>query len=169
MRVPHRQSRCLRVGCPWADGTVAAGAGAHPGARARCRARSAAGRDERAKLRSFLQRLLSLTEATAPGGSGPVVSVVRTLAQQAQFDGPLRLIGGPPSVSDLATFSTHHLHSLSQLLNTLHDPKDAADVPIARRDTPPLARRGALLRCGALLWRGALLRGAVRCCGAVRR
>ena len=75
-----------------------------------------------ATLRNYLQQLLELTEQSLPNGQGPVASVVRTLVQQAQFDGPLRLIGGPPSVTDIATFTTH-LSSLTQLLNTLHDQK----------------------------------------------
>ena len=92
------------------------------------------------QLRNYLEQLLALTDNSLPGGQGPVASVVRTLVQQAQFDGPLRLIGGPPSVSDIATFYTH-LHSLSQLLNTLHDPKGAP---------PPATREHRLQHARAL-------------------
>jgi len=48
-------------------------------------------------------------------------SVIRMLVSLAQLDGPLRMLGGPPSPCDLGTFS-QHLSALANQLNTLHDP-----------------------------------------------
>lgn len=85
-------------------------------------------------LRQALEQVLQLVNSNAAVGNSAVGSVARSLIQHAQFEGPLRLIGGPPTpCADLQTFMQH----LSQLMRTR---------PAAPSRARALARRGACAR-----------------------
>ena len=75
------------------------------------------------EVMNLLEQLVAMTNQASPGGTGPVASVVRTLAQQASADGPLRLFGGQPDVRGGMELFQQHLQAIATLLNTLHDPK----------------------------------------------
>jgi hypothetical protein len=68
------------------------------------------------ELRAALEGMLSGGEAHAK-----LSAAVRMVVQLAQLDGPLRMLGGPPSFSDLATFQQHLLLLMGQI-NMMHDP-----------------------------------------------
>jgi hypothetical protein len=67
------------------------------------------------ELHAALEAMLSVGEA-----HGRLSAAVRMVVQLAQVDGPLRMLGGPPSYSDLATFQ-QHLSLLMGQLNMIHD------------------------------------------------
>eukprot|EP00962_Isochrysis_galbana_P059687 scaffold33407_cov112-Isochrysis_galbana.AAC.1 len=67
------------------------------------------------ELRSALEAMLLCGEAHAK-----LSTAVRMVVQLAQLDGPLRMLGGSPSYSDLGTFQQHLLLLMGQL-NMMHD------------------------------------------------
>ena len=68
-------------------------------------------------LHAAFEALLQYRESSLSVGS-----IVGTMLQLAQLDGPLRMLGGPPVLCDLQTFN-QHLGAITRELNTLHEPQ----------------------------------------------
>ena len=98
------------------------------------------------QLHSTFEVLLQYRDSTLSVGS-----VIRMLVQLAQLNGPLKMLGGPPTPCDLQTFS-QHLSALANQLNTLHDPKllgEYLQSPFVSRDKYELF---ALQHVQMLVW-----------------
>ena len=70
----------------------------------------------------MMQQILQALAKSSQESQVPVAGVITMIVQIATMEGPLKLIGGPPSTCDLQTFN-QHLNALANQINTLHDPK----------------------------------------------